>query len=241
MTTSELQKHQFICGGCGVVFTDKKHPRRKFCTRECKTKHAPRPRADRIVRDCEECGQRIDMEKRNLKTRRFCSPSCASRANNRTHGLSRSKLHRKWAQMKARCLNPRNKSYDNYGGRGIRVCDEWIVSFEAFRDWAMANGFREDLELDRIDVNGNYSPVNCRFVDEVTQARNQRKRRGTLSRFRGVSMQKNHIRERWMAHITVNKKTLYLGTFNTELEAAEAYRTAAKEHFDEAYPNERVD
>lgn len=80
--------------------------------------------------------------------------------------------------MRQRCNNPNQQSYHNYGGRGISICKEWD-DYSVFRDWAFANGYQDDavrgeLTLDRIDVNGNYCPSNCRFVDMVTQANNKR-------------------------------------------------------------------
>lgn len=75
--------------------------------------------------------------------------------------------------MKARCHNPRNKRYDRYGGRGITICDEWRDSFEAFRDWAMANGYQENLTLDRKDTDGNYCPENCKWATQKEQQNNR--------------------------------------------------------------------
>lgn len=90
-----------------------------------------------------------------------------------THGLSRSPLYRTWRNMKNRCLNTWAERYKHYGGRGITVCDEWLHNFEAFYDWAIANGYADGLSLDRIDVNGNYCPENCRWADETIQANNK--------------------------------------------------------------------
>lgn len=89
-----------------------------------------------------------------------------------------SKIHRRlyhiWSGMKQRCYNPKSTSYPNYGGRGIRICDEWLNSYESFEWWSIMNGYADDLSIDRINVNGNYEPSNCRWADWETQASNRR-------------------------------------------------------------------
>ena len=80
--------------------------------------------------------------------------------------------------MKSRCLNPKNDRYKDYGGRGIKICDEWLgkyVGFNNFCKWAFENGYSESLTLDRIDNDGNYCPENCRWADTITQRRNSRR------------------------------------------------------------------
>ena len=74
--------------------------------------------------------------------------------------------------MKKRCNNPRNKRFKRYGERGIKVCAEWSDSFQAFQEWAMENGYANDLSIDRIDVDGNYEPDNCRWIPFAQQQRN---------------------------------------------------------------------
>ena len=99
-----------------------------------------------------------------------------SRLRRDTHG--RTRLYRIYENMLSRCYNPsKGKGYERYGGRGIRVCTAWLESFESFRDWALNHGYDEDLELDRIDNNGDYSPENCRFVSHQVNNRNRRNNR----------------------------------------------------------------
>lgn len=103
---------------------------------------------------------------------------------NKTHGESRTRLYYVWLGVKRRIYNPHTKKYPIYGGRGIGMCKEWTESYESFRDWALANGYDPnakygDCTIDRIDVDGDYCPENCRWVDMKTQAHNKRSTHGT--------------------------------------------------------------
>ena len=89
-----------------------------------------------------------------------------------THGQTGTRLYECWTDMKRRCYNENNKRYANYGGRGIEVCDEWRTDFKNFYDWAMSNGYSDNLTLDRRDVNDHYNPHNCRWSTRKEQARN---------------------------------------------------------------------
>ena len=93
-----------------------------------------------------------------------------------SHGLSNTRLYNIWSAMKQRCYYTKHKDYHSYGGRGITVCDEWRNDFKTFYDWAITHGYRDDLSIDRIDVNGNYDPNNCRWATTLEQRLNQRPR-----------------------------------------------------------------
>lgn len=83
-------------------------------------------------------------------------------------------LARRYAAMKQRCCDPRCPEYRNYGGRGIRVCDEWLYSFKNYYEWCVSHGYRKDLEIDRANNDGNYEPSNCRFVTRKENVNNRR-------------------------------------------------------------------
>ena len=92
-----------------------------------------------------------------------------------THGMRYTRLYKEWRSMKNRCYCDSWEDYGNYGGRGIVVCPEWRDNFEAFRDWALVNGYQDNLTLDRVNVNGNYEPSNCRWATRKQQANNTRR------------------------------------------------------------------
>lgn len=124
-----------------------------------------------------DCGKTTIVRGYNLRSGGTNSCGCLARerASERTkiHGEAGTRIHHIWNHMKQRCENPTNRAYRLYGGRGISVCDEWH-EYTSFRDWAMDNGYQDNLTLDRIDVNGNYEPSNCRWITLREQQQNKR-------------------------------------------------------------------
>lgn len=134
-----------------------------------------------------DCGNEIIAIGSNLSSGNTTSCGCFDREINSivhsTHGGNRpgkrERLYSVWLNMKARCTIPARADYKHYGGRGISVCEEWAHDYARFREWAFANGYDPEAPpyvctIDRIDVNGNYCPDNCRWVDMETQRHNRR-------------------------------------------------------------------
>ena len=133
-----------------------------------------------------DCGSEIVTLARSLSAGDTKSCGClgkehreaALKAANTKHGGTHHRwneaLYNTWLRMKDRCRNPNASNWKYYGGRGISVCSEWKTDYAKFRSWALSHGYKKGLSIDRIDVNGNYSPDNCRWVTMAEQQRNKR-------------------------------------------------------------------
>lgn len=119
-----------------------------------------------------------------------------------THGETKTRLHRIWCAMRERCESASHMHYENYGGRGISVCEEWNHDFVAFRDWAMSHGYQDGLTIDRIDVDGDYCPENCRWASVKEQQNN--KRSNHIMRLNGVE----HTISEWSEILGIKKTTI---------------------------------
>lgn len=125
-----------------------------------------------------DCGTIKEVAGLKLKSGNTRSCGCYNKETRKTaakkHGLSDHRIYWIHSGMKDRCNNPNNSSFKDYGGRGIKVCDEWQNDFMSFYNWSMKNGYSEELSIDRIDVNGNYEPSNCRWSTFEEQGFNKR-------------------------------------------------------------------
>ncbi len=175
-------------------------------------------------RTCQHCGRTFRAWPSAVAA--YCSHECSGAVAAKTHGESRTRLYQIWLDVKNRCRCSSAPNFAEYGAKGIRVCDEWANSYAVFRDWAYANGYESDLEIDRRNPRGHYEPGNCRWATHSQQMRNTRKRRDArTSRFKGVSW--NALGRNWKAQIWESGRTRHLGVFATELQAAFAYDDAA--------------
>lgn len=152
-----------------------------------------------------DCGNEVNCYYGNLvrgtSTSCGCMRSTYAKISRNCHGESTGVLYKRWSGMRTRCYNPNAKEYENYGGRGIKVCEEW-AQYWPFREWAYNNGYSDDLTLDRIDVNKDYSPENCRWIPIDEQASN--KRTSMIIEYNGFRM----TAAQWARELGIGKDTI---------------------------------
>jgi hypothetical protein len=145
-----------------------------------------------------DCGKEVIVWSSALTQGTTVSCGCKKRKHGYSH---RERLYDTWLNMKRRCKDPNNKRYEQYGGRGISVCEEWN-DYSNFRSWALSSGYSDDLTIDRIDVNGNYCPENCRWAN-LTEQMNNTTRNRVIS-FDGKTM----TMAQWAKHLGISYGTI---------------------------------
>lgn len=153
-----------------------------------------------------KCGNIAIVDQWKLSSGHTKSCGCISEELRYKHGLSRSRINKIYRGMKSRCYDSNYTEYNEYGGRGIKICEEWLDNesgFINFYNWSMNNGYSENLTIDRIDVNGNYEPRNCRWSDRKTQMNNTR--RNDYIEYMGET----HTLSEWAELYGIKNKTLY--------------------------------
>lgn len=153
-----------------------------------------------------DCGNYVSVLGTDLRNGRTKSCGCLQKEKakeaNTKHGKGNSRLYRIYYAMINRCYRTNNVNYGNYGGRGIVVCDEWKHDFEAFYNWAINNNYRENLTIDRIDLDGNYEPNNCKWITYKEQ--NNNKRNNVKITYNG----KTQTLKQWADELGLNYSTL---------------------------------
>ena len=180
--------------------------------------------AGSLVWECVcECGNTTTVVSYHLKREDIKSCGCLlsemrhgeAKANNGAH----SRLYKIWADMKSRCLNPDYPMFKRYGACGVSICSEWSESFIVFKGWALANGYSENLTIDRKDNDKGYCPSNCRWATREQQVHNRRRTKTT-----GVSWDKKSCR--WLARVMFRGKYLLCATFSNREIACSAVQEA---------------
>ena len=177
-----------------------------------------RQRCRTAIYECSVCGRQKEYVKTDMsKKKTSMCLHCASVALNVKHNLFGTRLYKIYMGMKNRCYCTTSKDYKYYGAVGIGICDEWLNDVTKFSEWAINNGYKKNLTIDRIDNNGSYTPENCRWADIFMQNCNRNFKLGVVG-VRGITFEHNKFR----AVITTRGKKINIGSFDKLKDAAEA-------------------
>lgn len=167
----------------------------------------------RVTWDCMcDCGNTLSVHTDNLTRGKSNSCGCIRKEmmskRQRTHGDTDTKLYGIWSAIKARCYNENTIAYKDYGGRGIKMCEEWRNDYTAFKDWACENGYKNGLSIDRENNILGYCPENCRWVDASVQANNRRS-----NRVYTIGSETHNLTE-WANKMGINPKTVFTRVYS---------------------------
>ena len=165
--------------------------------------------------ECQYCKNTFETMVQSVKAGITKSCGCNSREAQTTHGMSHNKFYQTWYDMKRRCYDIKRRDYKWYGGKGITLCEEWLDP-KVFIDWCEET-YVEGMTLDRIDVDKNYQPDNCRWVDMSVQNSNKGIRATNTSGYTGVTWHKNV--KRWCSTLRSQGVLINVGTFKDKIEA----------------------
>lgn len=167
---------------------------------------------------CGLCGNEFKANMYHIKTGHTRSCGCLNPRY--THNLAKHRLYKTWCNMRNRCYNQEFKQYKDYGGRGIKICEEWLDVVKFIKWVDEESNWEEGLSLDRIDNDSDYSPENCRFVTGTIQSINQRISKKNKTGYVGVGFVEKE--NRYKARVSINNKTINIGYFKTLEEAVQA-------------------
>jgi len=182
-----------------------------------KTRHL----SEKHIAICPKCDNEfvLIVSDRKINNKSGVCKSCTSK---KLFTLEDKRLYRIWHSIKQRTNAKDGKEFIVYKSKNITMCNEWLKDFEIFKQWSLANGYANNLSIDRIKNDEGYNPNNCRWTTQLIQNRNQRKlRSNNKSGYRGVSFRKDT--NKWACEITVNYKKFSLGCYTCRLQAAYAY------------------
>ena len=213
-----------VCPVCGKEFKTS-HVEQNYCCRQCAKsrfesligkrfgrlvvkKQTEQRKSGEIVWECLcDCGNITTGSTGQLNQGKKQSCGCLARESSAKratkHGLVKTRVYRIYRHILDRCLNTNHVHYKNYGGRGITICQLWLDDFVNFYNWAIANGYQDGLSIDRIDVNGNYEPDNCRWSSNVEQSNNTRTNKYVTYN------NETHTLADWARIIGINPKRIY--------------------------------
>lgn len=213
-----LDKHGFCCNVVDMTISKKIEPGTRFGRLTVVGLDHIRERVDPKGRvrklkyflcKC-VCGNNIVTQASNLTSGDTKSCGCYSKECRKnclikfkTHGKSHTKLYERFRHIRERCYKKNSESYKYYGGRGIKVCEEWNKDFMSFYNWAISHGYEDGLTIDRIDVNGDYCPENCRWV--TTAIQNTNKRNNNVVTIKG----KKDILTNWCKKYNIARQCVY--------------------------------